>query len=77
MSYNVVYSIERGKNMELAYTYYKYDGWFIGFLNDYPDYLTQGETLDELENMLKSLHDDIKSDEIPYIRHPGIIKITA
>ncbi len=63
--------------MELAYTYYENEGWFIGYLNDYPDYPTQGETLEELENMLKSLHGDIKSDEVPYIRHSGIIKVSA
>jgi predicted RNase H-like HicB family nuclease len=63
--------------MELAYTYYKYEKWFIGYLNDYPDYQTQGETLTELEDMLKSLHDDILSQEIPYIRHSGVLKITA
>lgn len=63
--------------MELAYTYYEYDGWYIGHLNDYPDYPTQGETVKELEEMLKSLYYDIKSGEIPYIRHSGIIKVTA
>ena len=63
--------------MELDYTYYQYDGWFIGHLNDYPDYQTQGQTLKELEEMLKSLYDDIKSDTIPYIRHPGKIKVSA
>ena len=63
--------------MELAYTYYENEGWFIGYLNDYPDYPTQGETLEELENMLRSLHSDIKSDEVPYIRHSGIIKVSA
>jgi predicted RNase H-like HicB family nuclease len=29
--------------MELAYTYWEADdGLFVGFLNDYPDHLTQG-----------------------------------
>jgi hypothetical protein len=30
--------------MELAYTWYEYEGWYIGYLNDYPDYQTQGQT---------------------------------
>jgi hypothetical protein len=29
--------------MELSYTYWKDEGWFVGHLDDYPDYNTQGE----------------------------------
>jgi predicted RNase H-like HicB family nuclease len=39
--------------MEVAYTYWEADdGWFIGHLNEYPDHLTQGHNLKELEEML-------------------------
>jgi predicted RNase H-like HicB family nuclease len=30
-------------------------------LGEYPDYNTQGETLEEFEDMLRSLYDDIKT----------------
>jgi hypothetical protein len=63
--------------MELAYTYYEYDGWYIGYLNDYPDYQTQGQTIEALEEMLASLYDDVRSGTIPYIRHPGKVKVIA
>ena len=42
--------------------------FFIGYLNEFPDYETQGYSLDELKTNLKSLFEDIKSEEIPYIR---------
>jgi len=42
--------------------------FFIGFLNDYPDYLTQGSTKEELTDNLKSLLIDFESGEIPYLR---------
>ena len=46
--------------MELSYTYWDAnDGGYIGFLNQYPDYWTQGESIKELEKMLSSLYDDI------------------
>lgn len=50
------------------YTYWKEDDFYIGYLNDYPDYQTQGVTKDELIEKLKELLKDIESDEILYIR---------
>ena len=43
--------------MELSYTYYEEDGWFIGYFDDFPAHLTQGESLEELEKMLADLYD--------------------
>ena len=37
-------------------------GFYLGYMNDYPDNWTQGETLDELERMLVSLRRDIETD---------------
>jgi predicted RNase H-like HicB family nuclease len=41
--------------------------FFVGYLNDYPEYLTQGYSKEELVENLDSLLDDIKSGEIPYV----------
>ena len=44
--------------MELEYTYWQEkDGWFLGYLNDYPDRWTQGKTVAELEEMLADLYE--------------------
>jgi predicted RNase H-like HicB family nuclease len=46
--------------MELSYTYWEAEeGGYIGFINQNPDYWTQGETQEELESMLKSLYKDL------------------
>jgi predicted RNase H-like HicB family nuclease len=46
--------------MELSYTYWEAEeGGYIGFINQYPNYWSQGETLDELQIMLKSLYKDL------------------
>ena len=52
----------------LQFTFWKDEDFFIGFLNDYPDYETQGESKEELVENLRSLLEDIESGEIPYIR---------
>ena len=47
--------------MELSYTFWEAkEGGYIGYINQYPDYWTQGESIEELEKMLFSLYEDIK-----------------
>ena len=52
----------------LKFTFWKDEDYFIGFLNDYPDYMTQGITKEYLIENLRELLRDINSSEIPYIR---------
>ena len=54
------------KTMQM--TYWKDDEFYIGYLNEYPDYRTQGLSKDELVENLRDLFGDIKSDQVPYIR---------
>lgn len=42
---------------------------FIGHLNDFPEYETQGDSKEDLMENLRSLLVDIESGEVPYIRH--------
>jgi len=37
--------------------------FYIGHLNEYPEYDTQGKSLAELEAMLKGLYEDISSGD--------------
>lgn len=41
---------------------------WLGYLQDYPDYWTQGESLDDLKEHLKDLHHDITGGYIAGIR---------
>jgi predicted RNase H-like HicB family nuclease len=43
------------------------DAW-LGYLQEYPDYWTQGDSLEDLKAHLKDLYDDITSGQIPGIR---------
>jgi predicted RNase H-like HicB family nuclease len=48
--------------VQLSYTCWKTkEGGYVGFINQYPDYWTQGDTVKELEEMLASLYSDIMS----------------
>jgi len=52
----------------LKYTFWQDDEFFLGYLNDYPDYVTQGYSKDELLEHLKDLLKDLETGEVPYIR---------
>lgn len=44
------------------------NGSWLGYLQDYPDYWTQGETLDDLREHLKDLYHDLTGGLVPGIR---------
>lgn len=55
--------------MKIAkFTYWQDGDYYLGFLNDYPDYQTQGLSKEELVRNLKSLLVDLESGEVPYVR---------
>ena len=50
--------------MQLEYTYTEEpSGWLVGYLNIYPDHLTQGKDVAELEMMLADLYVIIQEEE--------------
>jgi predicted RNase H-like HicB family nuclease len=52
----------------IKYVHWEQDGAWLGYLQDYPDYWTQGESLDDLREHLKDLYQDITGGKIPGIR---------
>lgn len=52
----------------VKYTCWQDGEFYLGYLNDYPDYQTQGYSKEELIANLKELLQDIESEEIPYLR---------
>ena len=51
--------------------YWESDGAWLGYLQDYPDYWTQGETLDDLKEHLLDLYRDLTGGHIPGVRKVG------
>ena len=65
--------------MELEYTYWQDDEFFVGFLNDYPEDSTQGLSLTELEEALIEVY-EIRQEEkrhLAEIRKTGKLRIPA
>jgi predicted RNase H-like HicB family nuclease len=57
------------------YIYYQEGDYFVGWLEDYPDYRSQGKTLDELKENLKDIYQDITGGLVPHVRKRGEIVI--
>jgi predicted RNase H-like HicB family nuclease len=52
----------------IQYTFWQDGEFFLGHLNEFPEYETQGLSKEELLENLKDLLVDIKSGEVLYIR---------
>jgi predicted RNase H-like HicB family nuclease len=64
--------------MELDYTYWEAeDSFFVGYLNDYPDHLTQGHNLAELEEMFTDVYQIRQEEEkrLAQKRKNGVLHI--
>ncbi len=48
---------------------------WLGYLEEFPDYMTQGETLDELKENLSDLYKDLTSGEIPGVRRVAELQV--
>ncbi|NLC57140.1 MAG: hypothetical protein GX774_09905 [Armatimonadetes bacterium] len=46
------------------FIYYQDGDLWVGWLEEYPDYRTQGHTLDELKENLKEIHEEISQGQI-------------
>jgi predicted RNase H-like HicB family nuclease len=52
----------------VEFVHWQEDDVFLGYLLDYPDYWTQGETLDDLKDHLIDLYRELTRGELPGIR---------
>ncbi|MCF7810240.1 hypothetical protein K9N50_04545 [bacterium] len=47
-----------------SFIYYQEEEMWIGWLEEFPDYRTQGETLDDLKENLKDIFNELTSGRI-------------
>lgn len=52
----------------IRYVYWQDQGMWLGHLEEFSDYLTQGATLDELRANLRDLWKNLTSGELPGVR---------
>jgi predicted RNase H-like HicB family nuclease len=61
--------------MTKKYIYYQEDDMFIGWLEEFPDYRTQGESLQELMENLKDIYNELTSGSIPNVHKVGELQV--
>jgi predicted RNase H-like HicB family nuclease len=66
--------------MSINFTYWQEpDGMWLGYMNDYPDYMTEGYSFEDLKRMLLSLRADIEEmrrngELTETTRHSGVLE---
>ena len=55
----------------VKYVHWQDDDAWIGYLEEYPDYWTQGESLEDLLDHLRDLFADLSGGHIPGARKVG------
>ncbi len=58
------------------YTYWQEEEMWLGYLEEYPDYWTQGESESELQENLLDLYQDLSSNMIPHVRRVAQLKVS-
>jgi len=48
---------------------------WMGYLEEFPDYMTQGESLEELQENLKDIYDELAGGSIPHVRHVAELQL--
>jgi len=57
------------------YIYWKDEDVWLGYLEEFPDYWTQGETIKELEENLKDLYTELQSGSIACVRRAAELEV--
>jgi hypothetical protein len=52
------------------------DDVWLGYVQEYPDYWTQGDSLDDLRDHLKDLYSDLSSGAVPGARRVEDLSIS-
>jgi len=60
---------------KMEFTYWRDGDAWLGHLDEFPDYLTQGNSLADLKEHLADLYRDLSSGEIPCVRHHAELEL--
>ena len=58
------------------YVYWQDGDTWLGFFEEYPDYWTQGATMEELEENLMDVYSELTSGTIPCVRRVAELQIS-
>jgi predicted RNase H-like HicB family nuclease len=58
-----------------AFTYWQDEAMWLGYLDEFPDYMTQGESLEVLKENLKDIYKELTSGQIPAVRRHAKLNV--
>ena len=61
---------------KVKYIYWRDEDMWLGYLEEFPDYMTQGETFDDLKEHLNDLYKELTSGEIPCVRRVAELEVS-
>ena len=61
---------------KIKYVFWQDDNIWLGYPEDYPDYMTQGATIEELKENLKDIYNEITGGSIPCVRKVAELKLS-
>ena len=59
----------------LGFTYWQDEEMWLGYLDQYPNYLTQGNSVEDLKEHLLDLYKDLSSGTIPNVRQHSELEL--
>jgi predicted RNase H-like HicB family nuclease len=61
----------------VRYVHWQDEDVWLGYIEEFPDYMTQGETLEELQENLKDICEDLTGGKIPGVRRVAEFQIRS
>jgi predicted RNase H-like HicB family nuclease len=60
----------------IGYFHWQDGDMWLGYLEEFPDYMTQGESLAELEENLRDIYEDLTGGKIPCVRRRAELQVS-
>jgi len=61
---------------KMKYIYWQDEGMWLGYLEEYPDYMTQGESIEELKDNLRDIFKELTSGNVPCVRKVAELQVS-
>ena len=59
----------------IRYIHWQDGDMWLGYLEEFPDYMTQGETQEELQENLRNIYEELTSGRIPSVRRVAELQV--
>lgn len=60
---------------KIKYIYWQDGNYWLGFIDEYPDYITQAESFEELKENIKDIYNELSSGTIPNVRKAAELEL--